>query len=209
MTLRLLRYGFAVTVVLVAWTTLAQAGVLQLAPVSEIGDSESLGVSKDAAVWVSEDGGEQECYSSSGVEISYVSNIESKATSTGVSDYSTVDSDASGPVDDASDDAPDVPTTIEIAMATGQLPGDANEDGYVDEKDLTILTSHWQHGVSGENNATWGMGDFNDDGKVDASDATILAANWGATTVPEPMTIALLLSGAVALIISRRLRRRS
>ena len=77
------------------------------------------------------------------------------------------------------------------------LAGDANLDGRVDGSDVTILAGNWQHGVTGEPNATWSMGDFNGDGKVDGSDVTILAGNWQAgvsstviaTSDPKPEPI--------------------
>jgi hypothetical protein len=61
------------------------------------------------------------------------------------------------------------------------LPGDANDDGVVDDRDASILGAHWQQ----QSGATWAMGDFNDDGKVNDVDAAILAAHWGATLPAE------------------------
>ncbi|MCX7424780.1 MAG: PEP-CTERM sorting domain-containing protein [Planctomycetia bacterium] len=74
-------------------------------------------------------------------------------------------------------------------------PGDANDDGYVDDKDASILGAHWQTG-----DADWSMGDFNDDHLVNDKDAAILAAHWTgppaeAANVPEPTSLMLLLGG--------------
>ena len=92
------------------------------------------------------------------------------------------------------------------------IPGDANKDGKVDGSDVTILAGNWQYGVTGTPDARWDMGDFNGDGKVDGSDVTILAGNWqagvesAASAVPEPGTIALLLSAFASLLIWKRRR---
>ena len=83
--------------------------------------------------------------------------------------------------------------------------GDANGDGWVDDKDASILGAHWlQMG-----DAHWFDGDFNGDGNVNDADAAILAAHWHADaeqgpTVPEPAVLALL-AGAVAAFGVRRL----
>jgi hypothetical protein len=85
-------------------------------------------------------------------------------------------------------------------------PGDANNDGRVDETDAAALAGHW-----GQDNADWTMGDFNGDNVVNVADAAILAANWGPGAedgaVPEPVTLTSLfgvLLGAVLLRGSRR-----
>ncbi|MGD9127296.1 MAG: dockerin type I domain-containing protein [Planctomycetia bacterium] len=81
--------------------------------------------------------------------------------------------------------------TLLTVTAIEPVPGDANQDGFVNASDATILAGNWQAGPG----ASWLMGDFNGDGYVNASDATILAGNWqatGATSVPEPSTFALL-----------------
>ena len=104
------------------------------------------------------------------------------------------------------------PDPIEIAAREAALltiphvPGDANNDGFVNELDAELLASHW-----GEGDATWAMGDFNGDLHVDAKDASILAANWGAigdlatpVSVPEPSTLMLLLGLVSGLLIRRR-----
>ena len=82
--------------------------------------------------------------------------------------------------------------------------GDANADGVVDDKDASILGKNWLVGSG----ATWGMGDFNGDYKVNDADAAIMAAHWTASgsegSVPEPGTVVLLISAAMALWFRRR-----
>ena len=99
-----------------------------------------------------------------------------------------------------------------LTVGTALIPGDANKDGKVDGSDVTILAGNWQAGVpNGDTeNVTWEMGDFNGDGKVDGSDVTILAGNWqygvnaAAAAVPEPSTVALLLTALLAVGALRR-----
>jgi hypothetical protein len=85
------------------------------------------------------------------------------------------------------------------------IPGDANEDDIVNDKDASILAAHWQTGPG----ANWGDGDFNNDGFVNDEDAAILAAHWLKTgenygAVPEPTTVVMLLGGLLSLWIWRR-----
>ncbi len=54
------------------------------------------------------------------------------------------------------------------------LEGDANGDGVVDDRDLSILLSHW-----GQEDATPDQGDLNADGRVDDRDLSILLGHWG------------------------------
>jgi len=83
------------------------------------------------------------------------------------------------------------------------VPGDANQDGWIDEDDAAILAANW-----GAANANWGMGDFNKDQKVNAIDAAILTANWRpepvageAAGVPEPSALVLLVGGLFGLLM--------
>jgi hypothetical protein len=83
------------------------------------------------------------------------------------------------------------------------IPGDANGDGSVDDKDASVLSTHWfQPGI-------WFDGDFDRNGWVDCTDAAILAAHWGQTTaeaanIPEPTSPAILLGGLLSLLAVRR-----
>lgn len=54
------------------------------------------------------------------------------------------------------------------------FPGDANNDGIVDARDLNIIGRNWQL----DDCATWGDGDFTADGVVDTADLNILGLNW-------------------------------
>ena len=88
------------------------------------------------------------------------------------------------------------------------LPGDANDDGRVDDADATLLASNWQT-LTG---ATWAMGDFNEDKAVNDIDATMLAANWQngvSDAVPEPGALTLLTIGGLTLLgLGARRRKR-
>jgi hypothetical protein len=108
-----------------------------------------------------------------------------------------------------------------VAPSLTRLPGDANGDGRVDSADLALVVSNL--GLSSE--ATWQSGDFNSDGTVSMSDVMLLRSNFGATggpgsgdpsnptgggtgsgpsTVPEPQSLLLILSGAGLLWCFRR-----
>lgn len=103
------------------------------------------------------------------------------------------------------DDSGEQEVTVQYALL-----GDANLDNTVDLLDLTTLSANWS-----QSDMIWSEGDFNYDGEVDLLDLTILGSNWGSTdisfqmamasmpmtvqSVPEPSTIALLLSAMLAL----------
>jgi len=99
-------------------------------------------------------------------------------------------------------------TVLARSMPTN-IPGDANNDGTVDDLDAKTLADNWGK----LNGADWTMGDFNADGKVNALDASIMAANWGygtngeSTVVPEPTVLALLLALVAPVVLTRRRRR--
>jgi hypothetical protein len=84
------------------------------------------------------------------------------------------------------------------------IPGDANDDGIVNDEDASILAAHWQ-----QTGMSWEHGDFNDDGIVNDEDASILAAHWLMTgeeyaSVPEPAMLVLLAGSLVTLLLWRR-----
>ena len=87
-----------------------------------------------------------------------------------------------------------------------RIPGDANLDGVVDDRDASILGDNWPK----SSGATWGMGDFNGDHRVNDADAAILAAHWNerlaeaAGSVPEPSTAVLLLGALASVLVWRR-----
>jgi hypothetical protein len=86
------------------------------------------------------------------------------------------------------------------------LPGDLNEDGYVNLGDLNILSDNY-----GKTSAAWYEGDINFDGTVNLGDLNILSDHYGqgggVAPIPEPSTAVLaLLLGAMGL--AWRLRRR-
>ncbi len=90
---------------------------------------------------------------------------------------------------------------LNLAVEVGPVPGDANEDGYVDVIDLGILATHYGT-TSG---AEWADGDFNGDGQVDVNDLGDLATYYGTepvAAVPEPSALAgflgLFLAGLLA-----------
>ena len=62
--------------------------------------------------------------------------------------------------------------SAQITIDYYRLPGDANQDGIVDEDDSVRIAANWL-GEGG-----WADGDFNGDGWVNDIDATIMATNW-------------------------------
>ncbi|MBN1589316.1 MAG: hypothetical protein JW888_07360 [Pirellulales bacterium] len=86
-----------------------------------------------------------------------------------------------------------------------RVPGDANNDGEVNQLDAERLAEYW-----GQGDATWAMGDFDGDHTVGPRDASIMAANWhyvsppAGTAVPEPSAIVLLLGLTLGLLPRRR-----
>jgi hypothetical protein len=110
-----------------------------------------------------------------------------------------------------------VPTDVVVKYT---YYGDTNLDGKVDGSDYSNIDNGFIHHFTG-----WSNGDFNYDGVVNGSDYTLidnafnsqgtsLAASVaahvapGGTAVPEPVSIGLLASGALALL-SRRHRRQT
>ena len=85
----------------------------------------------------------------------------------------------------------------------GELKADFNNDGVIDDLDLTILANNWD--TCGK---THEEGDANDDGCVDDLDLTALANEWPAgdldvSAVPEPATLSLLVLGGLAALRRR------
>ncbi len=96
------------------------------------------------------------------------------------------------------------------------LPGDANLDLKVEDRDLSLLLTNF-----GMSNASWLDGDFTGDTRVDDDDLSLLLTNFGNTAtigqtpavptttisaVPEPTTLAILSLGGL-LLARRRVRK--
>ena len=81
-------------------------------------------------------------------------------------------------------------------------PGDADEDGDVDDADLSLLLANW-----GSEFATCNEGEFSGEAPVNDDDLSLLLANWTgplAAPVPEPATMAMLALAARVLPRARR-----
>jgi len=96
---------------------------------------------------------------------------------------------------------------LTVGSAGPTLPGDANDNGFVDDDDLAILLSNWESDPG--TITTWALGDFTADTDVDDDDLAVLLGNWtgpapGGAAVPEPATLALLGLGGVATLRRRR-----
>jgi probable HAF family extracellular repeat protein len=84
-------------------------------------------------------------------------------------------------------------------LLTPALLGDANADRVVDVGDLGTLAGHWQ-----AIGADWTQADFNGDSMVDVGDLGILAAHWQASSVPEPASLAVVLTVGLLGLRTRR-----
>ncbi len=85
-----------------------------------------------------------------------------------------------------------------VASIPERLPGDMNDDGVVNSRDLDIVRSWWGEEVEP---GRGDRGDANGDGLVNSADLDIVRANWGAgiAAVPEPGVLFLVFSSAVLL----------
>ena len=90
---------------------------------------------------------------------------------------------------------------VDLPAGPDCSPGDADNDGDVDDDDLSLLLANW-----GSETAGCTKGEFSGVPPVNDDDLSLLLANWtGATTaVPEPMTIGLVGLGSLALLRRRK-----
>jgi hypothetical protein len=75
------------------------------------------------------------------------------------------------------------------------LPADFNQDLKVSFADYLIL-----EGCFGKTGMTNAMGDANNDGKCTFADYLVLEQEFGHTTTPEPVTVAMLTLGGLAML---------
>ena len=81
-------------------------------------------------------------------------------------------------------------------------PGDADNDGDVDDDDLSLLLANW-----GSETAGCEQGEFSDTPPVDDDDLSLLLANWTgplAGAVPEPATVGLIALGSLLVVRRKR-----
>jgi len=93
---------------------------------------------------------------------------------------------------------------LDAVGGASELMADFNNDGVIDDLDLTILANNWD--TCGK---THEEGDANDDGCVDDLDLTALANEWPSgdldvSAVPEPAMLSLLALGGLAALRRRR-----
>lgn len=93
----------------------------------------------------------------------------------------------------------------------GGIVGDFNNNGLVEQQDLDLVLGNWGTSAA-EAPATW----ENDlpEGNIDQTELDKVLANWGntaglgnAAAVPEPHSIALLITGLLGTLLVQRLRR--
>ncbi len=94
--------------------------------------------------------------------------------------------------------------TGELSVASIQLLGDLNGDGYVGLDDLDIVLTAWNQNVTA---GDWSAGDPSGDGFVGLADLDFVLSNWNAGTpptiqgdIPEPMSVVLMGLGCVTLM---------
>jgi len=86
--------------------------------------------------------------------------------------------------------------------AEGCSPGDADNDGDVDDDDLSLLLANW-----GSETSDCSQGEFSGTPPVNDDDLSLLLANWTgplSAAMPEPAMMGLLALGALALRRRRR-----
>jgi uncharacterized protein YjbI with pentapeptide repeats len=95
--------------------------------------------------------------------------------------------------------------------------GDANLDGLVNDDDVTIVGATYAPGVPQPH---WALGDFDYNGFVDDDDVTLLGAFYdpsapplaapgaSVSAVPEPETVALFVTGLIAIAMAAVVRRK-
>jgi len=85
--------------------------------------------------------------------------------------------------------------------------GDADEDGDIDDDDLSLLLAHWGQDVSGDSDGGWGKGELSGLPPINDDDLSLLLAHWTGPQVgalPEPATGALLMCGGAVMLRRRR-----
>ncbi len=87
--------------------------------------------------------------------------------------------------------------------------GDFNGDGNIDGGDLALMGGNW---MQTRTPMSWATGDFNGDGVVDGGDLALMGGMWmwslsapaPSQPVPEPLTLAILTLGGLAVVRVRR-----
>jgi hypothetical protein len=126
------------------------------------------------------------------------------------------------PVPDANTNN-NAPTAGASVTLVNDILGDLNDDGQVSAADFNILAGNFGQAAG----ATYLEGDLNGDGQVSAADFNLLAGNFGqslgvspaglivaptaqfgtgASSVPEPASLGLLLAGGIVSLVRRRSR---